>query len=154
LHESSISSLLPNSLQKPFDKIFEIDPGAQRSLGMYNNKQILLEWRTFEDHESTKSMNPQILLRLENLATLLYYKTPKPDEFRVLSCRGFVVSEKPVKFGFMYDVPSPSSIAALGANSEELTPANLLQTATRILSSLHDILLDKGAQRCRPSQSS
>lgn len=135
-NSSSLQGDIRDSLQLPNHKVHVVEIGAPRSLGMYRNEQVMLEWRSFGD--SVTSVNDEILQRLQNLTRLLHHTTPKPDEFRVLSSHGFLTEEQPPRFAFIFQ-PPPLSNGAL---------------ITKFPDSLNDLLSDDNPRRYRPSQTS
>lgn len=133
---SSQGGTIRDSLQLPNHKVHVLEIGAPRSLGMYRNQQVMVEWRSFGD--SVTSVNDELLQRLQNLTRLLHHTTPKPDEFRVLSSHGFLTEEQPARFAFIFQPPSLSNCTLI----------------TKFPDSLNDLLSDDNPRRYRPSQTS
>lgn len=125
------------SLQIPKQKVYIEDNSASRSFGLYESKQVLVEWRDLESG-IVRVVDTRILQRLQHISKLLHTDSPKPPEFRSLSCSGFLLLESPARFAFVYNLPKPLSPST---DRDSMVPE-----------SLHDVLSDENRERYRPSQ--
>ena len=126
------------SLQIAKQKVYIEDTLASRSLGLYDSKQVLVQWRDLESR-AVRVVDTKVLQRLQHLSKLLHVDSPKPPEFRTLSCFGFVLLENPARFAFVYSLPR-----LLSSPSDR----------DGVPESLYDVLSDENRDRYRPSQSS
>lgn len=135
----------PEDVEIPTESVTLLNVGAQRSLA--NHRQfglVLVEWRAFDDQE-TGWMQDMAILRVRHLAILLHRNTPKPNEFRVLPCHGFILDTAQSRFGMVFQMPpaAPPAAIASAARSHPEMPC-----------SLYDLLASASRDTAYPSQSS
>ncbi|KAH9210356.1 prion-inhibition and propagation-domain-containing protein [Leptodontidium sp. 2 PMI_412] len=125
------------SLRLAPTQVYIDTPSASRSLGLYRSKQVLVEWRTLQIDTNAIMSPDKLVQRLEMFSRLLHGSTPRPPEFRSLTCVGYLLKEDPYRFAFVFnvsDLPSPSY-------SLKSTPDSLL-----------DILSDEDGKKSKPTQ--
>lgn len=67
-------------------------------------RQIIIEWKCFDDEDMRGETGFVTTRRLDDLANLLN-KNPKPEGFRVLDCIGYFNDYEPGRVGFVFDIP-------------------------------------------------